>query len=171
MEVLTYVPKNVILLVSGYEIQGWTRISIARSTPNFRQIRGIRGKNTRTRIKDSSATLTIETYQTELLNEVFSKCLAADIKNGTVRLEISMKEITGTSLFSSTSAYITGYPELGYSESLGKVTWNLACDESQFYVGAAKNASVGIAQDGISRLKQFVEDQTENIIGEVGGIF
>lgn len=156
MEVLSYVPSNVVLLISGLQIEGWNNIRISRNTPTFRQIRGIRGKNTRTRIKDSSATLIIETPQTSLVNEVLSKCLEADLETGAVRLEITLKETTGTSFFSTTTAYITAYPELSYSNSLGSNTWTLSCDESQVFIGCARSAAVGIVENGISRLKSFV---------------
>lgn len=156
MEVLSYVPSNVVLLISGLQIQGWNNIRISRNTPAFRQIRGIRGKNTRTRIKDSSATLTIETPQTSLVNEVLSKCLEADLETGAVRLEITLKETTGTSFFSTTTAYITAYPELSYSNSISSNTWTLSCDESQVFIGCARSAAVGIVENGIARLKSFV---------------
>lgn len=156
MEVLTYVPSNVVMLFSGYQIEGWTSIKITRSTPVFKQIRGIRGKNTRTRVKDSSVTLTIETPQTSLVNEVLSKCLEADLQTGAVRLEITLKETTGTSLFATTTGYITGYPDLSYTNSLGSNTWVLSCDDSHIYIGCAKSAAVGIVENGIARLKSFV---------------
>ena len=156
MDVLTYVPSNVVLLISGVQIEGWNTIKITRNAPSFKQVRGIRGKNTRTRINDSSATITIDTPQTELINEVFSKCLEADEQTGNVRLDITLREITGTSFFNTTTGYVLGHPELTYSNSLANNTWSLSCDDSQMYLGCAKSAAVGIVQDGVSRLKDFV---------------
>lgn len=158
MDVLTYVPSNVVLLISGVQIEGWNIIKITRNAPSFKQVRGIRGKNTRTRINDSSATITIDTPQTELINEVFSKCLEADEQTGNVRLDITLREITGTSFFNTTTGYVLGRPELTYSNSLANNTWSLSCDDSQMYLGCAKSAAVGIVEDGISRLKDFVSN-------------
>lgn len=158
MDVLTYVPSNVVLLISGVQIEGWNTIKITRNAPSFKQVRGIRGKNTRTRIKDSSASITIETPQTELINEVFSKCLEADEQTGNVRLDITLREITGTSFFNTTTGYVLGRPELSYSNGLANNTWSLSCDDSQMYLGCAKSAAVGIVEDGISRLKDFVSN-------------
>lgn len=158
MDVLTYVPSNVVLLISGVQIEGWNTIKITRNAPSFKQVRGIRGKNTRTRINDSSATITIDTPQTELINEVFSKCLEADEQTGNVRLDITLREITGTSFFNTTTGYVLGRPELTYSNSLANNTWSLSCDDSQMYLGCAKSAAVGIVQDGVSRLKDFVSN-------------
>lgn len=167
MDVLTYVPSNVVLLISGVQIEGWNTIKITRNAPSFKQVRGIRGKNTRTRIKDSSASITIETPQTELINEVFSKCLEADEQTGNVRLDITLREITGTSFFNTTTGYVLGRPELSYSNGLANNTWLLSCDDSQMYNGCAKSAAVGIVEDGIARLKDFVSnasDALDNIL-------
>lgn len=158
MEVLTYAPSSVILLVSGLAISGWDRIAITPNSPVFRQIRGIRGKNTRTRIKDTSATITIEVPQTELINEVFSKIVEADSVIGNVRLELTLKEMTGSTLFTTTVAYIDSRPEVVYTDKMEKRVWTIRCDESNMYVGAARNPALGIVQDGIARLQDFVSD-------------
>lgn len=155
MEVLTYVPSNVTLLLSGYQVKGWTSISLTRNSPVFKQIRGIRGKNTRTRLKDTSAVLTIETLQTELLNEVFSMVLQADAVNGTARLEISLTESTGTSFFTTSTAYITAYPEVKYNAEISTISWTLVCEDSQLFVGNAKSAAVGLINNSVARLKEF----------------
>lgn len=158
MEVLTYAPSSVILLVSGLAISGWDRIAITPNSPVFRQIRGIRGKNTRTRIKDTSATVVIEVPQTELINEVFSKIIEADSVIGNVRLELTLKEMTGSTLFTTTVAYIDSRPEVVYTDKMEKRVWTIRCDESNMYVGAARNPALGIVQDGIARLQDFVSD-------------
>lgn len=163
MDVLTYVPSNVILLVSGYQIEGWTEIRVARNAPGFKQIRGIRGKNTRTRIQDSSATITIKTFQTELLNEVFSTIHDIDLAQGTCRLEIALAETTGTTFFSTTTGYVLAYPEISYGSELGEVTWTVACDESAFQLGSARSVAVGIVQNSISQLKDFVNNVSSNV--------
>lgn len=156
MEVLTYVPSNVSLIISGSQLSGWNSITISRSDPVFKQIKGIRGKNTRTRIKNSSATIVIETPQTELINEVLSMVLEADSVNGTARLEISLMEITGSSFFTTSTAYIERHPELKYTNELGVNVWTLVCEDSEVFIGGARNAALGIINNGVARLKQFV---------------
>ena len=164
MQVLTYVPSNVNLVISGLPISGWNEITVVRNSPVIKQIRGIKGKNTRTRLKDSSATIVIETLQTELLNEVFTLALQADQLNGTARLELALTESTGTSFFTTTSAYITAYPQKKYSKDISSVVWTLACDDSQMFIGNATSAAVGIVQGSISQLKSFITDLTDQAI-------
>lgn len=156
MDVLTYAPETVGLMISGWRVEGWTEINVSRNSPSFKQIRGIRGKNTRTRIKDTSATLTIKTYQTELANEIFALIHDSDVKQGTARLEITLTEQSGSSFFSTSSGYILGSAELNYSGDLQEVVWTVACDESKIFVGSAKKLAAGIVQNGVSQLKDFV---------------
>lgn len=156
MEVLTYVPSNVILSVSGYPIEGWNSISITPSFPVFKQIAGIRGKNTRTRIKNTSATIVIDVPQTELLNDVLSMVLVADAANGTGRLEVGLSELTGTSFFTSTTAYITSFPELRYDSEIASRVWTLQCEVSEIHIGNAKSAALGVVGGAVSQLKDTV---------------
>ena len=153
MEVLTYVPSNVVLTLSGHPISGWTSISITPSFPAFKQIAGIRGKNTRTRNKNTSATVTIEVLHTELINDVLSMVLQADMAAGTGRLEVSLSESTGTSFFTSTSAYITSYPEMRYEGDITTRVWTLQCESSEMHIGNAKSAALGVISGAISSLK------------------
>lgn len=155
-EVLTYVPSDVILLLSGYEITGWEAISIARSSPAFRQIKGIRGKNTRVQLPDSSAVITISALQTELLHEVLSKILEADIAEGTARLEISLSEISGGTRFSTINAYISGYPEIGYGKDNNTVVWTLLCENSDLTVGSAVNSNVEAVQNFLTNVNNLL---------------
>lgn len=152
MEVLTYVPSNVCLFLSGYEIKGWTEIKVSRNAPGYRQIRGIRAKHTRTRILDRSAKLTITVFQSEPVNEVLSIVHGADMQTGAGRLEIMLKEITGTSIFTTTTAYITGYPEMSYSGKLATNTWEIACDEATISLGNSTPGQKSVLDNAISKV-------------------
>lgn len=165
MEVLTYVPENVNLLLSGYKIEGWESITITRNSPAFKQIRGIRGKNTRVQIKDTSAVIKIETLQTELLNEVLSICLFSDTMNATARLDISLKETTGSTIFSTSTAYITAFPDLKYTSDISSLVWTINCEDSGMFVGNATSNAIGAMSGGISSLKNFATGAIDAVSG------
>ncbi len=158
MEVLTYVPSNISLIFSGYQLKGWDTIKLQRNSQSFKQIRGIRGKNTRTMLKDTSASLTISVPQTELAHEVFSKILEADLQTGNVRLEIVLSDLTGSSLFATTNAYITGYPTVSYGEDIQNYEWTFMCEDSYIFVGSARDATIGLVDNAVARLKDFVNN-------------
>lgn len=143
MDVFTYRPGEVILTVCGYAIEGWTSIAIARNAPIFKQVRGIRGKNTRVMLRDSSSTIRVSLTQTAIANDVFSELVALDRSTGSERLEVVVKDTAGTSLFSSTTAYLDGFPETTFSASQTERNWSILCDKmDSYFVGG--NAEQGV---------------------------
>lgn len=142
MDVLTYRPGEVTLSICGYTVEGWTSIAIARNAPVFKQIKGIRGKNTRVLNRDTSGVVRIGLTQTSVANDVFSELLVLDRSSGTARLEVTIKDNAGTSLFSSITAYLEGFPEVTFSASQTERNWTIFCDSMDgYFVGG--NAEQG----------------------------
>lgn len=163
MSVATFAPTLTTCIISGYAVEGWNKISIARNTPVFRQIRGIRGKNTRVRVRDSSAMITFEVHQSSIVNSVFSLCLEQDEISESVRLEIVLTNDSNDIQFSTTTGYVVGYPEVVIDEGLNVMRWQLACEESNLFAGGATPATPGIVDNGLSRLKDFVSDTVNRV--------
>ena len=132
-KVFTYSPKEVQLTFGGYTVTGWQSISIARSVDAFKPIRGIRGKHTRVRNADTSCMITIPLLQTSMSNDVLSKIHELDITNGTGRIELTLSDISGTSVFNSVEAYIVGYPEVVYSGEFEYRQWRIFCQTTGSY--------------------------------------
>lgn len=143
MDVLTYSPGQVVITVCGFVVEGWSNVSITFNSPVFRQIRGIRGKNTRVRNKDSSATVRISLIQSSIANDVFTSLLHEDRNSGASRLDITIKDNSGTGLFVSQTAYIEGFPEVSYSASQSERVWTVLCDKS-LTVRVGGNAEQGV---------------------------
>lgn len=144
-EVATYTSSDVFLVISGYTIQGWNSITITRTAPEFKVIRGIRGKHTRVRNKDSSCTITISLSQVSPTNDVFSDILKKDISEqessyGNGKLAISLVDKSGSSKFTSSEAFITGFPlSIPFSDNVSDRQWEIFCQKSDWNVGG--NAS------------------------------
>ena len=136
LEVNTYSPYDVQCTLGGYSLAGWEEVSISRSVQGFRSIRGIRGKNTRVRNVDSSATISISLIQTSPSNDVLSTIHTMDMQRGTGRLAITLKDKSGRSLFHSDEAYITGFPESVFTNGIETRIWTIFCQTtSSFSVG------------------------------------
>jgi len=71
----TYSASDVKLSIGGYIITGWDNLSINRRVKAFTPVYGIRGKNTRVKNVDSSATITVTLIQTAQSNDVLSAIL------------------------------------------------------------------------------------------------
>lgn len=131
MSLNTYSPSEVTLAFGGYILAGWNTISIKRNTPGYTPVRGIRGKNTRVRNTDSSATITFSCLQTEEANDILSQVHSLDLQFGTARLSITLKDNFGSSLFHSNEAYITSYPETVFSDSFEYRVWEIFCSTTE----------------------------------------
>lgn len=135
-EINDYTPAEVTLTFGGYRVEGWDQISIERSSPVFRQIKGIRGKHTRVREFDSSATITFGVLQTSSTNDYLSEILRRDEEWGTGRLSILLKDKSGNSVFSSEEGYIVGYPKADFGEEIVFRPWTIFCQSTvDFTVG------------------------------------
>ena len=137
MDVYTYRPGEVVLVLCGYVVEGWSSIAVSKASATYKQIRGIRGKNTRVKIADKSATIRVNVPQTSTANTVFSTIAMIDAESGGGRLEVIVNDASGSSLYSSTEAYIEGPPEAQYSASQSERNWTILCDsmDSHFVGG------------------------------------
>jgi len=167
--VFTYSPKEVVLVVAGYQVTGWESITIARTVDGFIPVRGIRGKNTRVRSTDTSAMITIPLLQTAMSNEVLSEIHTQDLAVGTGRIELLLKDGSGSSVFGSTEAYILGYPVATYSGGAEYREWRLFCQTTSTYiVGANAEAGLGdLLSSGFAKAKSAVSGAANAI----GGLF
>lgn len=152
-----YSPKDVVLSIGGYQLTGWQSINITRSTKAFQVIRGIRGKNTRVPNKDTSATITISLLQSSASNEVMSWILDSDISEGTGRIALTLKDKSGTSVFSSAEAYITGYPTVSFTGQFEYRNWELFLQSTSTYtVGGNNRPATSLFDSALNAATNFV---------------
>jgi hypothetical protein len=138
MALFTYIPSKVDIEISGYKVSGHTEVSFQLDNPQFTTVKGIRGRNTRIRSKNSSGVLTLGILQTSPTNDLLSEILKKDLQYGTGRLVIKIKDQSGSSLFFCDEAYIAGFPALSFSDKAGTRTWTINCltvPLDQFVVG------------------------------------
>lgn len=131
-EVVTYSPSDVTITFGGYTLQGWDSISIRRQLPSFRQVNGIRGKNSRIRVRNTAAEILIELPQTSEANYVFQKIVELDEQIGTGRIAITVKDALGSEVFSSSDAFIEGPADRQYNDSISGRTWKINCLTSTY---------------------------------------
>lgn len=127
MSIQTYSASMVNLVIAGFPVEGWDKITISPNFPTFRQISGIRGKNARVRINNTGATMKIEVPLTSALNPIFFQLVELDAQTGTGRLEITLKDVLGTEVFSTTSGYIEAPAESEFSEKITTRVWTIQC--------------------------------------------
>lgn len=150
----TYNPSEVYLIVCGYVCEAWQDITIERNVAEaFRQVTGIRRKHTRVRNRDSSAKITINVMQTAELNDVLSEIHSQDLEDGTGRLELTLVDKSGNSLFQSIEAYIVGYPPVTFSEGITFLPWTIQCQSTDKYiVGGNTQPSAPLLAEALKKL-------------------
>ena len=160
--VSTYSPSDVALVVGGYTLAGWDRISIVRRTDSFKPIYGIRGKHTRVRMggkdaRESSAFITIVLSQESQTNDVLSDIHRQDIEQGTARIALTLKDSSGSSVFSSDEAYITNFAAAEFSNDFGTREWRIFCQTTETYnVGNNTRPQTSIFDTAINEVSSFV---------------
>lgn len=150
MSVQNYSPSKVFFTIGGYNVNGWDRIIITPDAPSFKQINGIRGKNARVRVGNTSATIILEVPMTSILNPVFQEIINKDEKFGSGRLEIQIADKLGFELFKSTRAYIEAPPEEEYTEKITTRQWRIKCLDSERSVGGG--SAMGSLIDSVTSL-------------------
>lgn len=156
-DVNTYSAEQVVLTIAGFPIEGWQTISIARRTPTFTPIYGIRGKHSRARSSDRSANLVLPILQTQSVNDILSTIHAMDEERGTGRLSFTLKDNSGSTIISSSCAYITSYPETIFSGDFEYRVWNIFCEETDtFIVGGNTKPQKSIFDSAINEVSSFI---------------
>jgi len=155
----SFSPKDVQLIVAGYVITGWERITITRRVKGFTPIPGIRGKNTRVASQDTSATITVPVLQTSQSNEVLSSIHEQDLDKKTGRLGITLKDVSGNSIFSSDEGYITGFPSVTYSGQFEYRTWEIFLQRTSSYnVAGNARPSTSLLDGVLGETSNFIND-------------
>lgn len=127
----TYTPADVSLAFGGYVLSGWNTINIKRNYPVFTPVDGIRGKNTRVRNRNTSATISFSCLQTGEANDLLSDIVRQDTELGTGRIALTLKDSSGSSIFSSSESYVAGYPDVVFSEGFEYRVWVIQCASSE----------------------------------------
>ncbi len=159
-EIKTYSPSDVTLSFGSYVLTGWNTISIQRNQQGFIPVRGIRGKNSRVRNKDTSATITFSCLQTGDANYVMSSIHSVDLQTGVARIALTLTDNSGDSVFSSTEAYITGFPNVVFSGDLEYYTWTIYCNttEDTYTIGGNTRGETKIFDSAVQKISDFVSD-------------
>lgn len=157
--VSTYNPSDVSLNIGGYPVAGWQSITIARSVKGFTVIRGIRGKNTRVRNKDTSATIILTLMGSSPTNDVLSQIHDLDLELGTARIALTIKDVSGSSVFSTNEAYITGYPSASFTGQIEDRSWELFAQTTESYnVGGNTRPSTSLFDTALNEVSDFVNN-------------
>ena len=157
----TYAPHQVTLAFGGYPLTGWNTISLRKNAPGYTAVRGIRGKNTRFRNTDTSATISFSCLQTGEANDIMSDIHREDLRTGAARISLTLKDGSGSSVFHSSEGFIVDFPEVTFSGEFEYRVWTIYCLSSEVDWNVGGNGEV---QNSLfSKVTNFVGDTLTNV--------
>lgn len=170
--VLTYDPSSVTIIVAGYVIPGVVSLNLQWKSEVFSVRKGIRGQHTRVYSPDRYSTLVVELLPTSVANDVFTSIVLQDAANHAGLLEVSLKDTSGTSRFTTSSAYLHTFPDLSFNaEGITTRRWEI---EILSFVLASGNIG-GNASNGIditdilngaaNKVEGFLDDGLSSVAG------
>jgi hypothetical protein len=170
--VLTYDPSSVTIIVAGYVIPGVVSLNLQWKSEVYSVRKGIRGQHTRVYSPDRYSTLVVELLPTSVANDVFTSIVLQDAQAQTGLLEVSLKDTSGTSRFTTSSAYLRTFPDLSFNaEGITTRKWEI---EILSFVLASGNIG-GNASNGIdiadilsgaaAKVEGFLDDGLDAVAG------
>ncbi len=155
-EISTYSPESVLLILGGAALTGWNSISISRDADQFNVIKGIRGKHTRSRNYDNSATIVLELPFSSDWNYIFSQIVTQDSQSATGRCEILLKDNSGNSIFKTTQAYVRKFADVTFDTTISSRVWTIQClDVDVYTVGGSTSPAASLVNNIYNRVSSL----------------
>jgi hypothetical protein len=136
--VASFDPKSVIIVVGAVPISGYadgTFLEVAQADQQFTLSVGADGFATRVKSNNYSATVTITLSQTSPSNDYLSGLAALDrLSNGGV-VPLLIKDLSGTTIIFSESAWIQQIPDITYGNEINTVAWVFELAQADTFVG------------------------------------
>lgn len=144
-QTLTYSPSDVTILVSGYQLSGLLSVELIWDSRPFTLHKGIRNQHTRVFNQSMCATLRINVQQTSITNDVLSQIISEDRVSNSARLEVTMKDTSGTTLYQALQCYIPAYPNVKFTKGFEGREWEISIqDLTAINVGGNSRAAFDV---------------------------
>lgn len=138
MAVKTYDPKQVAVIFGGTTLSGFTDgtfINVERNENAFNLKVGVDGIGTRAKTNNLSGKVTITLHQSSSSNNYLSGVAAADELSNSGALPLLIRDASGTSLFTSLTAWVQKYANGEFGKEVSNRVWVLETDTIVIFDG------------------------------------
>ena len=152
MTIANYAPDEVNCLALGIALSGFadgTFISISKDKVPFSMGESADGIPSRLYNRSQTYTITLTFHCGSPSNDVLTKLWLLDENTQRGRFPLLIKDLSGSDLFFSTSAWIEGIPTVTKSVTMDTRVWVLRATQSALNVGSNQDPS-SILQDLIN---------------------
>lgn len=136
--VKTYDAKLVSITFNGIIVNDFADgdfVAISGLSENFEFVQGADGSENRNNKNITGCDVAITCSQTSQTNDLFSAVHAIDKSLNTGKGGLLIKDLSGTTIISSGQAYIKGYSDANYGNTLGTRTWNFRAPQAIVFIG------------------------------------
>lgn len=141
MAIKVFDPNQISVVAGVSPIQGFAEdsmLSIEGEDAKYIITSDIHGNTTRFRQNKNIAKVTLTLTQSSPSNDVLSSFLEADSQNNAGVFNFMIKDNSGTSLFTSVSAYIEKQAVVEFGNDNKNREWTIICINPSNFVGGVK---------------------------------
>ena len=136
--VRTYDPKSVKIIFGAPPLSGFAEgafVKITRNGNAFEKSKGADGTVDRVNKNANDFSVAVTLKQTSPVNAILSGLLVADILSNAGILPLTIKDLSGTTLFHVPEAWISKDPDSEFSDSLSNREWTFETGPGAFLCG------------------------------------
>lgn len=136
-----YDPQQLSVIFGVVPISGFaedTMVNIDTEDPQYNATTDIHGNVTRFKVNKNLAKITITLTQSSPSNDVLSSYVEADRINNSGTFPVMIKDPNGTTLFSSTSAYVEQVPSVEFGNDNKNREWLIRATNINKFIGGVK---------------------------------
>ena len=139
MSVDTYSPKNMVLLVNGIQVTGFSDtdlVTITRDEAKFVKYIGVDGGVSRSHNVAEAASAVFSLSQTSSSNGVFSNLIQRDNEDpsGSRTFDMEILDRNSGTYFRGTGCWIENMPEAGYAKEISSREWTVDIAELKWWI-------------------------------------
>ena len=141
MALSTINPAEFPFVYGDHLVEGYTRgtqISIVYNQDSFNFFKGNDGEGARVMTNDRSAIITLTLQQNSKSNKVLSDSHTEDLANGNGAVEVSFRDLRGTTQGAGTGASITKFADVTVADTVTDRVWTIWVDDYVGTVGGAE---------------------------------
>jgi hypothetical protein len=136
----TYDPESIVITFGSVVMSGYaegTFVNIERSGARFEKRMGADGSVDRINKRARDFTVTLTLMQSSPINDVLSSLSDIDAETNTGKKPMTVKDLSGTTLFFAPESWIETDPSIEFGDSLGNREWIFATGISKKHTGSA----------------------------------
>lgn len=135
----TYNPKKLLVTFNGVPLGGFadgTFLNIERTGDSYTKVTGAGGETARAKSNDRSGTTTLTLMQSSPSNDVLSAAMVLDELSDSGAGALMIKELDGSTVIFSGSAWIRKPPAVVYSKGIENREWVFDMADQDVFVGS-----------------------------------